>query len=337
MLQEFRFGIRLDGVAQRGVERPSALELVIPGEWPPIALVGRAKARIGRFVDVEEHVHVEVHPLDLVPLVGAHPFGREMGRRFVAGVHDQQLGLLDGRVTLEVTSDQLPVPRPAVLGVARRVDAHKPTAGLDVALQGDLARLTQYVLGRAQEQDDVEPGEVLFGENSRIFGRLDRESVLGAQLAQRFSARLDRIVTKARGFGKHEQPGLGAACRNAYENQGSEQEAGHGQASGRIWGEDTDQRPDGQRARCDFGDRALAETRGRGPKSLLDPFGRTLHPLVSSARRLTTGARSSSVRGDHKCPVIERGGAHSRRDALFRGAQRSATGQFVKLNVIVEL
>ena len=115
----------------------------------------------------------------------------------MVGLRDPDRGGLDGRVRGEVGADQAAVPRPVVLGVARRVHADPAAPALEPALERALLRLVEDVAGGEQEDDHVEAGQIAIGEAGRVLGVLECPAALGRQSAQRLGGRLDRLVAKA--------------------------------------------------------------------------------------------------------------------------------------------
>src|SRR4051812_7225068 len=97
----------------------------------------------------------------------------------MARVRDMHRCSLDLRMAGEIGADQLAVPGPVVLGIARRMDADEPTTGPDIPLERRLLLRVENISGRAQENDGLISRECAIGEGSRILGGVDRKSVFG--------------------------------------------------------------------------------------------------------------------------------------------------------------
>ena len=105
-----------------------------------------------------------------------------------------------------------PYHGPAVLGVRRRVDAGVAVSGLDEALERGLLRVGEHVTGGRVEDHEVVAGEERVREQRGVLGRVDREVVLGPELADRRQRRrgsrewrnaavLEKTSTLKRAFG----------------------------------------------------------------------------------------------------------------------------------------
>src|SRR5262249_54821253 len=144
--------------------------------------------------------------LVVVPLVGTRPSRRQPGGRRVHGILDLDRRLLDGRVFLEVGTDQPAVPRPRVATVGRGVNADEAAAIFDIALECVLLVLrAEWVSGGRQEYHDVVLREVGVREQRVILGRVDREVVFLAQLLNGRNAVGYRRMPKAGGLGEHQR------------------------------------------------------------------------------------------------------------------------------------
>ncbi len=139
---EVRLGERARGVAHRRVPGAAAVVVGAPDDRMVVGRGAVVGLVVGRLVDGLEDVHARAarapvddaglvaadhgvrRRLEVVPLVRAHPGGRDAGGRGLVGVLGQDGRLRRaGRVVAEVTAEHLAVPRPRVLGVGRGVDA----------------------------------------------------------------------------------------------------------------------------------------------------------------------------------------------------------------------
>src|SRR6516162_11854407 len=106
---------------------------------------------------------------------------------------------LDRGMACEKGADEMPVPGPSILGVARRMNADKTAARADISLKGGLLRVIEDVAGRAQKHDDLVSRELRVDKTRRILGAVDEETVLRAQGSDGRDALWDRVVTKPGG------------------------------------------------------------------------------------------------------------------------------------------
>src|SRR5689334_12332089 len=99
----------------------------------------------------------------------------------MAQVRDMHGCSLDLRMAGEIGADQLAIPRPVVLSIARRMDADEPAAGADIPLERCLLLRVENIPGRAQEDDSLISREYAIGEGGCILGGVDRKSVFGTE------------------------------------------------------------------------------------------------------------------------------------------------------------
>src|SRR2546427_1291246 len=139
--------------------------------------------RVRRLIDCGQHVHSPAGVAsEAIPLIRPLPACGKRSHRRVTRILDPDNRRLDGRVTLEVRANQLPIPGPAVLGITRRVNASKATTGPDIAFEGCLLTVIEDV-ARCQEEDHCPvAGQVGIRERAGIFGGIDQIPVLGSQL-----------------------------------------------------------------------------------------------------------------------------------------------------------
>ena len=204
------------------VPRAAAVVALAPGDR--MVVVDRVRAvglGVGGLVHRQQHVHARrvaravvvaaavdhrvLRRLVVVPLVRARPAGRDAGRGRVGGVlHDGRRGRRAVRVVAEVRAHQLAVPRPAVLGVGRGVDAGVAAARADEALERRLLGVVEHVTGGREEDHRVVVAEDVVGEPGRVLGGVDLPVLVGAELAERGDARADRVVPEAGGLREHQ-------------------------------------------------------------------------------------------------------------------------------------
>src|SRR5699024_1620641 len=127
---------------------------------PRDRVVGAHRAVAGvvrRLVQGRQDVDVAARVLAVVvPLVGTVPRHRQVVGGGVHVVDDVHVGVgRSRRVAGEVGADELAVPGPVVLGVARGVDAGVTAAVLDVSLEGGLLLIVEHVAGGGEPDDDV--------------------------------------------------------------------------------------------------------------------------------------------------------------------------------------
>src|ERR671924_2301035 len=140
-------------------------------------------------------------------------------------------GALDLRMARKIGADEPAIPWPLIFCVARRVDADKPAAGSNVSLKRAFLGRGEYVSGGVEEHDDFVSTQYSFGEARSVFGAVDRETMLGAQLRNGCDPLRDRVMPKARGLGKnqHREPGCGGLRRETAVGRGSEDQKGNQQ------------------------------------------------------------------------------------------------------------
>src|SRR5690606_26182444 len=239
------------GVAAAGVPGPAAVVVVAPGDRV-VRAHGEVTGLVARLVERREDVDLAAHVrLVAVPLVRPVPLeGQVRG----GGMH--AVGDVDGAVrgargvAGEVGPDELSVPGPVVLGVARGVDAGVAAAALDVLLESSLLRVVQHVTRGGEPDDDVVVGEVLLGEVGGVLGVLNREAVVGAELLDRGDALLDGPVPEAGRLAEHQRAELAVVrwwfdvCAGTTDSEREDERAGEdgargaGPPSGACWSVD---------------------------------------------------------------------------------------------------
>jgi hypothetical protein len=181
--QEERFGESLVGVTHVGVERASAIEVVIPAHWMAVAV--RA-ALVALLVDVDEDADARVDRFEVVELVHALPaVGESFGGR-VTLVEHAKGALADVWIVwmaVEAGAREPAVPRPVVLRIRGGMNSHVSAASLDVALEIILLCGVEHVTGRVQKHDCAVFPEIFRRERAGVFGRFDGESVLLSELS----------------------------------------------------------------------------------------------------------------------------------------------------------
>ena len=108
-------------------------------------------------------------------------------------------------------------------------------ARLDVALEDILLRRIQHVPRRTQEDDGAVARQVFLREGAGVLRRVDRESILLAELPDGRDAIGDGAVTVSRGLGKNEHARLLRRCgdRNRDRGKKGEREANEESVHGR--------------------------------------------------------------------------------------------------------
>ena len=109
---------------------------------------------------------------------------------------------LDRRVALEVGTDQLPVPGPAVLGIAGGVNAGKTAPGLDVAFERDLLAAIEDVTRCQEEHHRPVTRQIGICEGAGIFGGVYQITMLGSELHDGSHRGRDRRMSVGRGSGE---------------------------------------------------------------------------------------------------------------------------------------
>ena len=208
VLQEERLGVGGFGVAHVGVPRAAAGEIVVPAHGVVIAV---GSALVALLVDLDEHVDRWVDRLEVVELVFAlevrgEPFRRHVRRVEYAVAAFADVGIT--RMAVEVRARQSAVPRPVVLGVGGGVHADVSAPRLDVALEDVLLRRIQHVARRTQEDDGAIARQVFLREGAGILRRVDRESILLAELLDCGDAVGDGAVPECGGLGEDEHAWL---------------------------------------------------------------------------------------------------------------------------------
>ena len=173
VVHEQRIEIGRLGVPEARVPRTAAVVAMAPADRVVVVdAVGAVGLGVRRLVHRQQHVdavgvaggvvvaaavdHRVDDPLVVVPLVDARPAGGKcLRRRVIAVLDDDRRGGRAVRVVAEVRAHQLAVPRPAVLGVGRRVDADVAVPAADVALERRLRGVRERVTRRGQEDHDV--------------------------------------------------------------------------------------------------------------------------------------------------------------------------------------
>src|SRR6185436_479568 len=104
----------------------SSVILVIPGQRMRVPHVS---SRIALFVESQQHLDGGIEALSkVVPLVESNPFQRQTSSGCMSDVGSADDRVLKGRMTVEVSTHEFPVPRPLVFGIRRGMDTDEPSA-----------------------------------------------------------------------------------------------------------------------------------------------------------------------------------------------------------------
>src|SRR5580704_2193685 len=174
---EERFRIALDSMPSCGVPRSAAVVQVTPRNW---VIRTHSSSRICILVHCCEYVDTTAGISgEVVPLVSALPIRWEESRRWIRGIFDLNSRGLDSRVTLEIGSDQVTIPRPVVLRVASGMNSNKPPALLYVTLKGGHLIRVKYIPGGAQENHCFVTSKSCVTEQRCVLGSIHCELVSG--------------------------------------------------------------------------------------------------------------------------------------------------------------
>src|SRR5215469_15113598 len=129
----------------------------------------------------------------------------------MVGPFDTHRRALDLRMAREPRPDEPAIPRPPVLGVARRVHADKTAPGADVSLERLLLSRVEDIAGRVEEYDDLVAGQIRVIEPCRIFGAGHRKAMPAPERLDRRDPLRDRIVAVSGGLreNQHVEAGVG--------------------------------------------------------------------------------------------------------------------------------
>src|SRR6516225_4638435 len=195
-----RLRVGFPGMAHCGVPAAAAIDILAPRNW---VITAHRSAGIGRFIEARQDMNGTAGiAAEIVPFVGPLPACRQVLGRRVIGVLDADRRVLDLRMAGEPGADEAAVPRPVILGIARRMDADKSAARADVAFERSLMLLIEDVPGRAEEHDNLVLRERRVGETPGVFRVIHSKAVLGAERPDGGDAVRYRVVTKPSGLGE---------------------------------------------------------------------------------------------------------------------------------------
>ena len=165
------------------VPRPPTVVLMIPRNRMQRA---HAPARISGLVKGEEYPDLwGKGGTEVVPLIVARPGGGQGLRRSVGGVHHVDGSRLYGGMVGKIRPDELPVPRPVILGIGGRVDTHKAPPLPDKLLKRCLLVEIENIPGRTEKNHHAIPCQGFWRKYGRVFTDLDPKMVLDSQGLQR--------------------------------------------------------------------------------------------------------------------------------------------------------